>query len=48
MPDYVADFETTTKEENCHVWAYAITEVGKLEENKEVIIGTSLDEFMEW
>lgn len=45
MKSYVADFETTTTEENCHVWAYAITEVGNSE---EVIIGTTIDEFMEW
>ena len=45
MIRYAADFETTTKEENCHVWAYAICEVGNSE---EVIVGTTLDEFMEW
>ena len=45
MAVYVADFETTTDPNNCHVWAYAICEV----ENKEnVIIGTTIDEFMEW
>lgn len=45
MKYYVADFETTTIEENCHVWAYAICEVG----NKDnIIIGTTIDEFMLW
>ena len=45
MISYVADFETTTKETDCHVWAFAICEVG----NKEnVITGTTIDEFMRW
>ena len=45
MKSYVADFETTTIEENCHVWAYAICEVG----NKDnIIIGTHIDDFMMW
>lgn len=42
---YVADFETTTIEENCHVWAYAICEVGN---NDNIVIGKTLDEFMQW
>ena len=42
---FVADFETTTNENDCRVWAYAVCEVG----NKEnVEIGTTIDEFMEW
>lgn len=45
MKTFVADFETTTNPENCFVWAYAICEVGNKE---EVIIGTSIDEFMDW
>ena len=45
MKYYVADFETTTKEDDCRVWAYAICEVG----NKDnIIIGTSLDDFIQW
>jgi hypothetical protein len=45
MKYYVADFETTTREDNCHVWAYAVCEVG----NKEnLVIGKTLDEFMTW
>lgn len=45
MQTYIADFETTTKEDDCHVWAYAICEVG----NKEKIVyGTSIADFMEW
>ena len=45
MGTYVADFETTTKIEDCRVWAYAVCEVGNTD---NVIIGTSIDEFMEW
>ena len=45
MKYYVADFETTTIEENCHVWAYAICEVGN---NEKVIIGNTIDDFMKW
>lgn len=45
MKSYVADFETTTKETDCHVWAFAICEVG----NKEnIITGTNIDDFMKW
>lgn len=45
MANFVADFETTTRIEDCRVWAYAICEVG----NKEnVDIGTTIDEFMKW
>jgi DNA polymerase elongation subunit (family B) len=45
MKTYVADFETTTLEENCHVWAYAICEVGNSE---NVTIGNTIDDFMKW
>lgn len=42
---YVADFETTTKEKDCRVWAWGICEVG----NKDNIqIGTTIDGFFEW
>lgn len=45
MKSYVADFETTTTEDNCHVWAYAVCEVG----NKDnIIYGTNIDDFMRW
>ena len=45
MKSYVADFETTTVETNCHVWAYAVCEVG----NKDnIIYGTNIDDFMRW
>lgn len=45
MGTFVADFETTTNPEDCRVWAYAICEVGNSE---EVIIGTTIDDFMRW
>lgn len=45
MQSYVADFETTTTEENCFVWAYAICEVNNRE---NVILGTNIDDFMSW
>ena len=45
MSLYVADFETTTLIDNCHVWAYAICEV---KNPNKVIIGTTIEEFMEW
>ena len=45
MKYYVADFETTTKEDDCRVWAFAICEVGNID---NITIGRTLDEFMEW
>ena len=45
MANYVADFETTTKVEDCRVWAYAVCEVGNPD---NTIIGTSIDDFMKW
>ena len=45
MSTYVADFETTTNEKDCRVWAYAICEV---DNSENVIVGNTLDGFMEW
>lgn len=45
MKTYVADFETTTREEDCRVWAYAICDVDNIE---SVVYGTTIDDFMEW
>ena len=45
MSTFVADFETTTDKDNCHVWAYALCEVGN-EDN--LIVGTTIDDFMKW
>ena len=42
MKYYVADFETTTNSADCHVWAYAICEVGN-DKKENVIVGTSID-----
>lgn len=47
MGAFVADFETTTNPEDCRVWAYAICEVGN-EDNDEIIVGTTIDDFMRW
>lgn len=44
MKSYVADFETTTRPEDCRVWAYAICEVG----TEDVLIGNNIDDFMAW
>ena len=45
MKRYVADFETTTQEENCHVWAYATCEIGDID---NTTVGTCIDDFMIW
>ena len=45
MNIYVADFETTTTEDDCRVWAYAVCDVRTLDVVK---IGTSIDDFMDW
>ena len=45
MKYYVADFETTTLEEDCRVWAYAVCEVGNQE---NITIGNTIQGFMEW
>jgi hypothetical protein len=42
---YSCDFETTTKEEDCRVWAYGWMEIGNKSNYK---IGNSMDEFMAW
>lgn len=43
MKTFVADFETTTIEEDCRVWAWALCEVDNIN-NK--IFGNNLDDFM--
>lgn len=42
IKQYTADFETTTDERDCRVWAFSITEIGN-EEN--TIIGKDINEF---
>lgn len=44
MRTFVADFETTTNEKNCHVWAWAMCEVEDLD---NVYIGTDIYDFMD-
>ena len=44
MRTFVADFETTTTEQNCHVWAWALCEV---EDLTNVYIGTDIYDFMD-
>lgn len=42
---YVSDFETTTNENDCRVWAYGYMEIGN---KKNYKIGTKLNDFMRW
>lgn len=42
MDRYVSDFETTTDENDCRVWAYALCDI----ETQKVTIGTNLDAYM--
>lgn len=42
---YTADFETTTDERDCRVWAYAIS---KIYEPEFFAYGNSIDDFMKW
>lgn len=44
MKKYTADFETTTKADDCRVWAYAISEIGNPD---YFVYGNSLDDFMD-
>lgn len=40
-----ADFETTTDEKDCRVWAYSLSNV---EDPDKFIYGNSIDDFMKW
>ena len=42
---FAGDFETTTNENDCRVWAWAMSEVGNPD---DIYIGTNIDEFMFW
>lgn len=44
MKYYVGDFETTTTETDCHVWAFALCHVS---DPNDYYIGTSIDDFMD-
>lgn len=43
MIGYAADFETTTDEDDCRVWAYAVCSI---DDPSEFIYGTSFEEFI--
>lgn len=45
MRKYTADFETTTNEDNTHVWAYGISEIGNPD---NFIYGTKISDFILW
>lgn len=42
---YSCDFETTTKIEDCRVWAWRYTEIGNKQNND---VGIDIESFMEW
>ena len=42
---FTADFETTVDENDCRVWAYAICEIGNID---NFIYGNSIDEFIKF
>lgn len=43
MRKFACDFETTTNENDCRVWAYALCEIGNVD---NFIYGNSIDEFI--
>ena len=45
MKSYVADFETTTRAEDCRVWAYCYCDIEKIETK---VFGNNIDDFMKW
>ena len=45
MKQYVADFETTTKETDCRVWCYGLCEIGNTE---NFSYGNDLTEFFKF
>lgn len=45
MRSYVADFETTTTEKNCFVWAFGVCEVGYPD---NIFYGNNINDFMRW
>ena len=48
MKKYVADFETTTLPDDCRVWAYAIVDIEEPDNKDKVVIGTNIDDFIDW
>lgn len=45
MRKFTADFETTTNEFDCRVWAYALCEIGNVD---NFIYGNNIDDFIKW
>lgn len=45
MRKFTADFETNVNEYDCRVWAYALCEIGNI---NNFIYGNSIDEFIKW
>ena len=45
MRRFTADFETTTNEYDCRVWAYALCEIGNVD---NFIYGNNIDDFIKW
>lgn len=43
MKKYTADFETTPEEDDCRVWAFALCEIGNI---NNFIYGNNIDDFM--
>ena len=41
---YVADFETTTKLDDCRVWCFSITEIGNID---NTIVGLTIEDFFD-
>ena len=45
MRRFTADFETTTDENDCRVWAYALCEIGNV---KNFIYGNNIEDFIDF
>ena len=45
MRKFTADFETNVNEKDCRVWAWAVSEIGDI---NNFIYGNSIDTFIEW
>ena len=45
MKKFTADFETIVDESDCRVWAYAICEIGNIE---NFIYGNNIEDFIKW
>lgn len=45
MRKFTADFETNVSELDCRVWAYALCEIGDV---NNFIYGNNIDDFITW